>query len=78
VEREKHTCTFLELIQLVSETASTDNEIVATVTYLINSGHVRLGGSLAGATIDTRPSPLAFLSWVRSSPEHSSEFKLSA
>lgn len=78
MEREKHTCTFSELIQRVSETTSDDNEVVATVTYLINSGHVRLGGSLAGATIDTRPSLFTFLSWVRSSPVQSLEFKLSA
>lgn len=75
MEKLRQDYTFEELIQLVGETATTDKEIVATITYLINSGHVRLGGSLAGARVDTRPSPLAFLDWIRSPVP---EFKLSA
>jgi hypothetical protein len=39
-------CTLLELIQVVSESARNDDEVVATVTYLINSGRIRLSLSL--------------------------------
>ena len=48
-------CTLLELIQLVSESARNDDEVVATVAYLINSGRVRLCGTFAGAKIALRP-----------------------
>jgi len=48
-------CTLLELIQLVSESARNDGEVVATVAYLINSGRVRLCGTFAGAKITLRP-----------------------
>ena len=48
-------CTLLELIQVVSEAAHNDEEVVATVTYLINSGRVRLCGTFAGARIALRP-----------------------
>ena len=48
-------CTLLELIQVVSEAAHNDEEVVATVTYLINSGRVRLCGTFAGAKIALRP-----------------------
>lgn len=78
MERGTYNYTFEELIQFVSETATTDDEVVATVTYLINSGQVRLGGSLSGATVDTRPSLQAFLDWVRSQPDPVQKFKLSA
>ena len=50
-----YTSTLLELVQAVSEYASTDNEIVATVTHLINSGNVLLCGTFAGARIDLSP-----------------------
>jgi hypothetical protein len=61
-------CTLLELVQLVSESARNDAEVVATVTYLINSGRVRLCGTFAGAKIAVRPSLLLFLTWVRTKP----------
>ena len=48
-------CTLLELIQVVSEAARKDEEVVATVAYLINSGRVRLCGTFAGAKIALRP-----------------------
>jgi len=48
-------CTLLELIQVVSEAAHKDEEVVATVAYFINSGHVRLCGTFAGAKITLRP-----------------------
>ena len=44
--------TLLDVIQAVSEVAASDEEILATVTDLINSGQVRLCGDAAGATID--------------------------
>ena len=57
-------CTLLELIQVVSEAARNDEEVVATVAYLINSGRVRLCGTFAGAKIALRPSLPSFLAWV--------------
>jgi hypothetical protein len=56
--------TLLELIQAVSDAARNDDEVVATVAYLINSGRVRLCGTFAGAKITVRPS----LKWVRPNP----------
>ena len=50
-----HTSTLLDLVQTVSEFAVNDDEILATVTYLVNSGRVRLGGTFAGARIDLTP-----------------------
>ena len=44
--------TLLALVQTVSDCATSDDEIVATVAYLINSGKVLLCGTFAGARID--------------------------
>jgi hypothetical protein len=44
--------TLLELINAVSAFARTDDEIVATVVHLVNSGAVRLGGSFKDRRID--------------------------
>jgi hypothetical protein len=44
--------TLLDLVQAVSDYAVSDDEIVATVAYLINSGQVLLCGNFAGARID--------------------------
>jgi len=52
-----YTSTLLDLVQAVSEFATTDDEILATVTHLINSGKVLLGGTFAGARIDLAPRP---------------------
>jgi hypothetical protein len=46
--------TLLDLVQAVSAYAQSDEEIVATVAALINSGQVRLCGTFAGARIDLR------------------------
>jgi hypothetical protein len=51
------THTLLDLVQTVNHFAQSDNEVVATVAYLINSGKVRLGGNFAGAKI-VLPSPI--------------------
>ncbi len=60
--------TMLDVVQAVSAYAKDDEEIVATVASLINSGKILLCGSFAGAKIDltvsayatarSRPSPL--------------------
>jgi hypothetical protein len=47
-----HELTLLDLIQAVSEVAANDQELLATVAHLINSGQVRFCGDAAGATID--------------------------
>ena len=44
-------CTLLELVQRVNSFTASDVETVAVVTYLINSGRVRLCGTFAGAKI---------------------------
>ena len=44
--------TLLDLVQAVRDYAANDTEVVAMVTYLINSGKVRLCGTFAGAKID--------------------------
>jgi hypothetical protein len=44
--------TLLDVIQAVSEAAASDQETLATVADLINSGQVRLCGDYAGAVID--------------------------
>ncbi len=46
------TTTLLDLIQTVGQCTTRDDEVVATVAYLINSGKVRLCGNFAGARID--------------------------
>jgi len=57
----RRTCTLLEVVQAVTEAARNDEEVVATVTYLINSGRVRLCGTFAGAKIAVRPPLPSFL-----------------
>ena len=47
--------TLLTLVQAVSDYARTDDEIVATVAYLVNSRKVLLCGNFAGAKIDLSP-----------------------
>lgn len=52
-------CTLLELVQAASHFAKSDDEVVATITYLINRGKVRLCGTFAGAKINLSLPPLA-------------------
>jgi hypothetical protein len=47
-----YTSTLLELVLTVSEFATTEEEILATVTHRINSGKVQLASTFAGARID--------------------------
>ena len=62
------TLTLLELVQTLNEFAQTDDEVVAAVTQLVNSGQVRLGGNFTGARINlsTPASPGAFVCPIRS------------
>ncbi len=46
-----HALTLLDVIQTVSECATSDRETLATVAYLINSGKVRLCGDFSGAMV---------------------------
>lgn len=46
------TSTLLKLVRTVNAYTADDQAVVATVTYLVNSGKVRLGGIFAGARID--------------------------
>jgi hypothetical protein len=50
--------TLLDLVQTLNEFAQTDDEVVAAVTHLVNSGQVRLGGNFTGARINlSTPAP---------------------
>ena len=44
--------TLLDLVNVVSENAATDAEVVATVVHLVNSGIVQLCGNFRGARFD--------------------------
>jgi hypothetical protein len=44
--------TLLDLMNAVAEHARSEAEVVATVVYLVNSGRVRLRGSLEGVRFD--------------------------
>ena len=44
--------TLLDLITVVSQSARSETEVIATVVYLVNSGTVRLCGNFAGARFD--------------------------
>ena len=46
------TSTLLKIVRTVNAYTADDQEVVATVTYLVNSGKVRLGGIFAGAHIN--------------------------
>ena len=47
--------TLLELLSVVNEMAKTEDEAIATIVHLVNSGTVRLGGTFRGARIDLEP-----------------------
>jgi hypothetical protein len=44
--------TLLELVNAVAEYSSSDAELIATVVYMVNQGHVRLCGTFKGARFD--------------------------
>jgi hypothetical protein len=45
--------TMLDLVMAVSESATTEAEVIATVVHLVNSGIVQLCGNFRGARFDT-------------------------
>ena len=53
--------TLLDLVQTVNDYTTSDDEVVATVAYLVNSGKVLLCGNFAGARIDLSvPTPAPY------------------
>ena len=44
--------TLLDLVTVVAKYARSDNEVIATVVYLVNGGRVRLCGNFKGARFD--------------------------
>src|SRR5262249_30540547 len=46
--------TLLELVSTVAAHAATEDELVATIVHLVNSGAVRLCGNFRGARFDLR------------------------
>lgn len=46
------TVTLRELVTAVSDFAQSEDEVVATVIHMINSGQVRLRGNFTGAQVD--------------------------
>ncbi len=48
-------CTLLDLVRAVHAVAAGEEEVVATVVYLVNSGQVQLCGTFAGAKIGIPP-----------------------
>ena len=51
--------TLLDLVSAVGEYARSEAELIATVAYMVNQGHVRLCGTFRGARFD-----LAALAWA--------------
>lgn len=49
--------TMLELVTAVAENAQSQEEVMATVVHMVNSGLVRLDGKLRGARFDLRRLP---------------------
>ena len=47
-----HRMRLLDVVEAVNDMATSEDETLATVASLINSGKVRFCGALAGATID--------------------------
>ena len=44
--------TLLDLVSAVAECACSEAEVIATVVYKVNQGHVRLCGTFKGARFD--------------------------
>jgi hypothetical protein len=53
------TVTLRELVTAVSDCAQSENEVVATVIHMINSGQVRLHGDFSGARVEIASRPAA-------------------
>jgi hypothetical protein len=50
--RQTAETTLLELVQAVSEVARSEQEVVATVLYMLRSGSVQLRGSFRGSLLE--------------------------
>lgn len=48
---ELRTMTLLDLVKAIAESGASEQELVATVTYLVNSGQVQLVGNFRGADV---------------------------
>jgi hypothetical protein len=44
--------TLLELVNAVAEQTRSEAELIATVAYMVNRGHVRLCGNFKGSRFD--------------------------
>jgi hypothetical protein len=62
--------TLSDVIQTVSACTTSDAELLAVVASLINRGHVRLCGALAGATIDLSGWGRSVPPWGRGAEGH--------
>jgi len=49
---EPRTVTLLELIEAVSEVSDSEQEVLATVTYMLSSGRVRLSGNFRDTPVE--------------------------
>jgi hypothetical protein len=49
---EPRSVTLLELIEAVSEASETEQEVLSTVTYMLNSGRVRLSGNFRDTPVE--------------------------
>lgn len=70
--------TLLDLVQSVMSVADSDEEVVATVVYLINSGKVRLCGTFAGAKVALPSSVQTVLNRIRPRASRPSRARLAA
>jgi hypothetical protein len=46
--------TLLDLVNAVAEYSRSEAELIATVVYMVNEGHVRLCGTFKGSRFDLR------------------------
>jgi hypothetical protein len=44
--------TLLDLVNAVAEYSRSEAELIATVVYMVNEGHVRLCGTFKGSRLD--------------------------
>ena len=44
--------TLLDLVDAVGAYSRSEAELIATVVYMVNEGHVRLGGTFKGSRFD--------------------------
>jgi len=49
---QRKNVTLLELVNAVAEDIRSEAELIATVAYMVNRGHVRLCGNFKGSRFD--------------------------